>query len=269
MTYLGVLLLFALPPLLLLIAVESRYLWKGHLRSGNSPAHAPYLVVIAHVVVALVYTSPWDNYLVASRVWWYSERLVLGIRIGWVPIEEYCFFMVQTVITGLWILWLMRNRFPRVSTGLDMKRMRFWTSMAVALAWLASFVIWLIDWAPGTYLTLIMVWALIPVLIQVAFGADILWNNRKLIVVATAIPTVYFWILDSMAMKGGTWTLDPAQTLGVKLFGVLPLEEMVFFLMTNLLITFGVTLVLSPQGQERASRLSGHLVILFGERTEN
>jgi putative membrane protein len=147
--------------------------------------------------------------------------------------------------------------------------MRFWTSTVVMMAWIAFFTVWLTEWAPGTYLALIMSWALIPVLIQVAFGADILWHKRKLIAAATAIPTVYFWMLDFVAMEGGTWTLDPVQTLGVKLFGVLPLEEMVFFLMTNLLITFGVTLVLSPQGQERASRLVDCLRPLCIRRKEN
>jgi lycopene cyclase domain-containing protein len=62
-----------------------------------------------HVVIALVYTTPWDNYLVATNVWWYDPELVTGIVIGWVPIEEYTFFILQPILGGLWIFFL-RNR---------------------------------------------------------------------------------------------------------------------------------------------------------------
>ncbi|MBN1665536.1 MAG: lycopene cyclase domain-containing protein, partial [Anaerolineales bacterium] len=57
---------------------------------------------------------------------------------------------------------------------------------------------------------------------------------------------------DAIAINSGTWTLDPVQTTGLKL-GVLPVEEMLFFLMTNLIIGFGINLMLSPDSQQRAS----------------
>ena len=56
----------------------------------------------------------------------------------------------------------------------------------------------------------------------------------------------------------GTWTIDPGQTTGIKL-GPLPLEEMVFFLMTNLLIGFGVTLMLSEESKNRARTINARL----------
>jgi putative membrane protein len=58
-------------------------------------------------------------------------------------------------------------------------------------------------------------------------------------------------LVDAIAIQSGTWTIDPAQTTGIKL-GPLPLEEMVFFLMTNLIVAFGVTLMLSETSKERA-----------------
>ena len=105
--------------------------------------------------------------------------------------------------------------------------------------------------ASVTYLTLILSWALLPILLQVAFGADILLANWRLLVLAIVTPTLYLWLIDAIAIQSGTWTIDPAQTTGIKL-GPLPLEEMVFFLMTNLLIAFGMTLMGSEASRSRA-----------------
>ena len=32
-------------------------------------------------MIAVVYTTHWDNYLVATRVWWYDPALVSGIGV--------------------------------------------------------------------------------------------------------------------------------------------------------------------------------------------
>ncbi len=62
------------------------------------------------ILVALVYTTPWDNYLVASGVWYYDPMRVWDIILGYVPLEEYLFFVLQVVLTGLITLWLIRRR---------------------------------------------------------------------------------------------------------------------------------------------------------------
>jgi lycopene cyclase domain-containing protein len=97
---------------------------------------------------------------------------------------------------------------------------------------------------------LILVWALPPVLMQVSFGADILFANRRLLLAAILPTTLYLWLVDAIAIRSGTWTIDPGQTTGLALGG-LPLEEMLFFLMTNLIIAFGITLMLSPASKSR------------------
>jgi phytoene synthase len=51
-------------------------------------------------LVATVYTTPWDNALVWSGVWSYpSERPIWGL-LGWVPIEEYAFFSIETLMVA-------------------------------------------------------------------------------------------------------------------------------------------------------------------------
>ena len=119
MTYFGVLALFILPPIAVLMVVVPRDLWRRLIHGRGKVHKEPYLVLLAHVVIALVYTTPWDNYLVATGVWWYAQNLVNGIVIGYVPIEEYTFFILQTLMTGLWVitLWRISELQPEEKSG--------------------------------------------------------------------------------------------------------------------------------------------------------
>lgn len=60
------------------------------------------------ILVALVYTTPWDNFLVAAQVWYYDPKRVWNIILGWVPLEEYMFFVLQTIFTGLIVAGLLK-----------------------------------------------------------------------------------------------------------------------------------------------------------------
>jgi lycopene cyclase domain-containing protein len=250
MTYFQVLLTFIVPPLLVLLVLAPGADWR-RLVQGRPIDWKPYLVILAHVGMALVYTTPWDNYLVATGVWWYNPALVTGITFGYVPVEEYTFFVVQTLLTGFWCLYLMRTRLPQVQEVRSRRRFRLASAALVALFCLGATLLLFTGWPPVTYLALIVSWALAPVFIQVVFGGDILLANWKLLAAAILTPTFYLWWVDSLAITAGTWTIDPAQTTGVML-GALPLEEMLFFFITNVIIGFGVTLMLSPAAQGRA-----------------
>ncbi len=103
MTYPLFLLLFLVIPILLL-GFLLRPAWRANwwLRA-----------LIFTLVLALVYTTPWDNYLVASGVWSYDVKRVWNMILGWVPLEEYLFFILQTVLTGLVTLALLQREKPR------------------------------------------------------------------------------------------------------------------------------------------------------------
>jgi lycopene cyclase domain-containing protein len=250
-TYFAVLGIFVIPPMLILLSLTLYDTWHRLTKQEGHVIWVPFLVLLAHVLLALVYTTPWDNYLVATNVWWYDPELVTGITLGWVPIEEYTFFIAQTLLTGLWMLVLMRFIFKGPRSLRPARSVRTGASVAVLIVWVASTLFLLTGPASGTYLTLILSWVLIPILLQVAFGADILLAHWRLVSAATLVPTLYLWMVDVIAIQGGTWTIDPAQTTGIKL-GPLPIEEMVFFLMTNLLVVFGITLMLSEASKHRA-----------------
>jgi len=251
MTYFGFLAIFIGPPLVILGLVTWRMRYQPFPKRLS--AFHPFSVVLAHILVALLYTTPWDNYLVATGVWWYEPSLVTGLTLAWVPIEEYTFFIVQTLMTGLWLIWLARKIEPAHGEIASLPGLRWVSTLTLCLFWGLSIVILTIGWQPGTYLALILVWALPPIMLQTAFGADILWGYRRMVLPGFIFPTLYLSLADTFAIRSGIWTIDPVQTTGLHFPGGLPVEEFVFFLVTNLLISFGTTLVLARESQARVS----------------
>lgn len=250
MTYFGFLAVFLIIPisLLAMIAVYDR----RHGRALPAFLHhwPPRAAIGLHILLALVYTTPWDNYLVATHIWWYDPQLVTGLTIGWVPIEEYTFFVLQPLLGGLWLLFLERRLPFKRERGVR-PSLRRWSVGFLGFFWVVSVFILVVAWKPGTYLGLELAWALPPIMLQLGFGADILWQYRKL-VLSTILPlTLYLSAADALAIGWGTWTIDPAQSTGILLGGILPIEEFIFFLLTNTLVGFGVTLILAQESHQR------------------
>ncbi len=245
MTYFGFLALFLAAPLFILAWLSRRDRRRGRTLPAAWQAPAAWAVLAVHVALAVIYTTPWDNYLVATRVWYYDPARVTGATIGWVPIEEYCFFVLQTLLTGTWLLWLGRHLAPARWPARRSAALR-WGSMTAGLCiWLASAAVLLSGWQPGTYLALILVWMLPPVLLQLGVGADVLWHHRRWVALGLFPPILYLAAADSLAIAQGVWTISPQQTTGILLGGILPIEEFIFFAITNVLIVFGMTLMLA------------------------
>lgn len=57
----------------------------------------------ALLVVVYVATTPWDNAAVARGIWSFDPDRVWGLWLLYLPLEEYLFFGLQTVLTGLWV----------------------------------------------------------------------------------------------------------------------------------------------------------------------
>ncbi|MDQ3248520.1 MAG: lycopene cyclase domain-containing protein [Chloroflexota bacterium] len=253
MTYFGFLIRFLGPPLLILLGLAVWDDQRGRAMPATLRSWPVRFVILAHVIVAVLYTTPWDNYLVANGVWWYNPALVTGFVLGWVPIEEYTFFVLQTIMTGLWVTFLAKRlALPGASFPQAMAtRIRWITTALLCGLWLSSAALLFWGWQQGTYLALILVWALPPIILQASFAGDILWHYRKLLFAALLPATLYLALGDALAIRSGTWTIDPAQSTQL-FFGGLPLEEFVFFLITNTLVVLGMILVLANESQQRA-----------------
>jgi lycopene cyclase domain-containing protein len=233
MTYAEFHLVFILPPIFLLgLAV-----WRGRRTRGAGPDALGYLGLIA--AVAFAYTIPWDNYLVYREVWGYGADRVLA-TIGYVPVEEYAFFILQPFLTGLWYL-LVRARLGHVAAASGSGRAKwagvgFWAAVTVvgAALWVAG--------GHGLYLGLILAWAG-PVLAGMWWLAGAaLWANRRALAWAIGPPTLWLWVADRIAIGLGIWYIaDPTRT-GFDPLG-LPVEEALFFLLTNVLVAQGLLLL--------------------------
>ena len=260
MTYFGFLLRFVGIPILILLGLAYWDHRRGRNRADRLSHWPVALGILFHVVIALLYTTPWDNYLVATKVWWYDPNLVTGLTLGWVPIEEYTFFVVQPILGGLWLWFLARHlTIPQTEEPLrnSLRRLLLLTCLAI---WVTAVAILILNWQPGTYLALELGWALIPITIQLAFGADILWRYRRIIFLSFVPLTLYLSTADALAIHFGTWTINPAQSLNLLIGGILPIEEFLFFLLTNVLITFGLVLLWAKESHARFQELRHKLL---------
>lgn len=262
MTYFGFLLYFLVIPILILLWLT----WRDHSR-GTPGFMIPvnrfaWVTLGSLILIAVVYTTPWDNYLVATGVWGYNPVLVTGITLGWVPLEEYLFFILQPILTGLWTLYLVRHLSWEGSTSTSLPHVRWSSTAILAGLWIVAATILTVNWQPGVYLALQLVWALPPLMLQLGFGADILWQRRLVALLAILSTTFYLSVVDWLAIRAGIWTIDPAQSFNLFLGNYLPVEESIFFLLTNTLVVFGVLLGLATESWSRlTARLKGCCVI--------
>ena len=245
MTYFGFLAIFILFPILALSIVSISKRRKGKTINDSKIVAA----IGIHIILALLYTTPWDNYLVATGVWYYNPRLVSGIVLGYVPIEEYTFFLLETWFVGMW-WWIVASQIIPLEIFKPSARLRLGFVAVAALIWLGSAFIFFNHWQPMTYLSIILLWVMPPIIPQLAFGADILWHHRKLLAWTILPMGLYLSFADSLAIASGTWTINPVQSTGI-FIGKLPLEEGIFFLVTVTLISFGMTLLMAKESQSR------------------
>ena len=239
MTYLQFHLVFIVPPIVLLAWLCARR-W-GPVRTGRHPVLAVLIIMAA----AVLYTSIWDNYLIYRGVWSYGTDRVLG-TIGYVPVEEYLFFLLQPVLTSLFLYAIIVEELPQERPVSP--RVRLVGAVCFAVLFVAGVALMWGD-ESGLYLGLIMGWSCPILALQWGLRGDVLWSHRRLIITSILVPTIYLWIADGTAIALGIWEIAEATTLGLSI-GVLPVEEAVFFLATNVMVVFGVALLLPIQRPE-------------------
>lgn len=231
MSYFTFHLVFILPPILLLVSMQRQPL-------AGAGGRRAWLGLPVIALLALTYTTPWDNYLIWHDVWHYGSDRVVG-TIGYVPVEEYLFFLLQPILTGLWLYWLLPDKSGPVQqdySGVRTSGTVLWVGLSIAGALM-------LQWHPGVYLGLILTWAGPVLALQWVVGATQLWSTKRIWLTGTLAPTLYLWIADRIAIGQGIWSISDEYTTGLDLFG-LPIEEAMFFLLTNLLVVQGLLLLL-------------------------
>ncbi|MBV9848569.1 MAG: lycopene cyclase domain-containing protein [Armatimonadetes bacterium] len=99
MTYAQFLLVFLVLPIAFL-SVLLRHRWRR--RHG--------LACAAVCLLALLYTSPWDNHAAATRLWTFDPHFAPPSHfILHLPWEEYAFYGLQGLLTCLLVIALSRR----------------------------------------------------------------------------------------------------------------------------------------------------------------
>ncbi|SEH39236.1 lycopene cyclase domain-containing protein [Halopenitus malekzadehii] len=228
-TYFDVHLLFLFPPIAGL----------GFLAWRRSVLDRRFLGAVAILtVLAVGYTTPWDARLIAVGVWWYGDGSVSRRFLG-VPLGEYAFFLLQSVVTLLWVGCITRGdrlRVPARPSRSD-RIVGFLAGVSVGVGG------WLLLAGPRTWLYLgaILLWAGPVLAIQWAYDWPSLRRRRWPLTVGVLVPTGYLCLVDRVAIDAGVWNVSRTYTTGLTVGG-LPVEEAVFFLVTNVFLVQGYLL---------------------------
>jgi lycopene beta-cyclase len=98
-----------------------------------------------------------------------------------------------------------------------------------------------------TYLAHLLVWAGPVLLGQLVV---LWWRYRgdtgrvlRAIGLPVVVMTAWLVVVDRVGVGSGIWVFGPGKTLGVTVDGVVPVEEALFFLVTNALVAVGLALL--------------------------
>jgi lycopene cyclase domain-containing protein len=237
MTYLRFHLIFNLPLLILLAALTGPVPWIA----GEGAALGLVLLAV------MIFTAPWDNLAAKWGIWGFP-RAKYSLRIGYLPVEEYAFFLLQSVNVMLAVRALF-HFFPDWQTGQETEIGKWtliclaasvipWVFVAVQLYWLRRKA------GPRVNYAIHLAWFLPVIYAQWVLAPPLFWGHAGLLALVTAAFGVYYTLADLAAVRAGTWFFDEKQITGVKLGGILPWEEIAFFFLTSLLVAQSYLLLL-------------------------
>ena len=237
MTYFRFHWIFNVPLLVILILMGWRAPWY------HGSVHAMWWVVLA----AVVFTTPWDN-IAARRGIWGFPRDKYTLRIGWLPVEEYLFFVLQTinVMFAVRVLFYLHPDWHRIAISNPTN----WTWICLA----ASVPTWIIiglqlrEWGrargPSVNYTLHLAWFLPVIYLQWVLAPNVFAVHAGLLAMVTIFFGLYYTLADYIAVRAGLWFFDEKQITGWKIAGILPWEEVAFFFLTSLLVAQSYLLLL-------------------------
>ncbi len=95
-----------------------------------------------------------------------------------------------------------------------------------------------------SYLNHILLWMLPVVIGQWGIGGKILWRNHRAILFPVMIASLYLTFADSFAIRSGIWFFDPNQHLAWNIGPYVPVEEILFFAISSLMVSQSIILFL-------------------------
>ncbi|KAF7726622.1 hypothetical protein EC973_008586 [Apophysomyces ossiformis] len=185
--------------------------------------------------------TPWDNYIVYHRAWSYCPNCVVAV-IGYVPLEEYMFFVIMTVTTVTFTNLIMRWHLPSTFIVPDAPVFK---SMCIRYLPIVAFLgigakAWLVT-APEThrFYAACILWYACPVLGLLWFGSgEYICRRWPGVLTSILVPTAFLCWVDQIAIGAGTWHISLRTSTGLMVARHLPLEEFMFFFLINTVLVF-------------------------------
>jgi lycopene cyclase domain-containing protein len=240
LTYLRFHLIFNLPLLIVLAAISGPEPWAA----GEAAAFGWVLLAV------MIFTAPWDNLAAKWGIWGFP-REKYSVRLGYLPVEEYAFFLLQSAnvmlaIRALFYLFPFWQNYRE--TRVDLSTLIFlgasiipWLLVIAQLRWLRRKA------GPRVNYALHLVWFLPVMYTQWIVAAPLFIAHAGLLAMVTTGFGCYYTLADLAAVRAGTWFFDEKQITGGKLAGVLPWEEIAFFFLTSLLVAQSYLLLLPSE----------------------
>ncbi|WVF71972.1 hypothetical protein IAT40_006782 [Kwoniella sp. CBS 6097] len=300
LTYIQIHLYLVIPPILLLGAIYGPLIGRREI-----------LKILWLGLMATIWTTPWDNFILSHSGWSYPPGSILG-KIFYVPIEEHMFFILQPILIILLHCIIThgrlipfdidllsstsdltgeragngykqdgpilhstienevsvlggtgsgdQNRVAKGKKGSTIANVQTLPRRPLAASrWLLSTIIGLIlvleahghiglssiagpAFGMGRhafYQGWILFW-ISPVIGFLTYLGGRLTKEDK---VALVFGTGYFWIVDTVALRSGSWSILTETTFGLEIWRGLPVEEAMFFFLTSYLIILSISLI--------------------------
>lgn len=213
---------------------------------------AAFLVIL---LIVVAFTTPWDNYAVSHGIWSFPSARH-AFRIWHLPVEEYCFFVIQSVevlllchgLTGL-------TGFRKPSTA-PLSSSGVLAGLGATVALWGFTGLWFRRRLPrrARYLFHLLYWFAPVVVFQWVLAAPLLLANLGAVLAATAVVGIWLTLADLTAVRQGIWEFDETQILGLKWRNRLPVEEIVFFFVSSLLVAQSYVMLAPATAQMIAAR---------------
>lgn len=184
-----------------------------------------------------IYITLWDNYIIYHDAMWYHQDAIVGITIFNVPIEKYLFFITQTISTTLWTSfcsrWSLNSIFLKHSSQFQFQTIRCNVIMLlVAIMYMGW--IYAIPATKTFYLGLILCWNMPFIMVLWYFNGPYVCKRFKVTLISVIVPSLYTCYTN--VLRARVWKINEATSLEINMFDGLPLEEVVFVTLTNILI---------------------------------
>ena len=98
-----------------------------------------------------------------------------------------------------------------------------------------------------TYLGVLLFIFLGSAWLEIALRTRVLRRWKRLLL-ALAIPFTLFVIWDVWAIATGHWSIDPDRTVGIEIGGIIPVEELIFFVVVPLASILSLEAVRAVKG---------------------